>query len=265
MENLNIKRKTAIVIFSIIALLSVFMFRDNSVDAAGETLGSTADNDVQVSVLGASLKLSDSDNQTGKQSMRISIEVTNADKATGCAVELSLNGGTYTVATDESLYSGGCGVVSRNIYSKDTEGKSVVYSVVIKGIPKNYFASGIGVRGIAVKSGGEKVTVPTEGEENISKSVDGVFQYTANTGEQVGSEVWYGQNNQNGNNKAINLLKGPHTLTIFAREDGLLINQILLTATKYSIDSNHKMLDDSGNVSEGLKDVTDNREALVSS
>ena len=67
---------------------------------------------------------------------------------------------------------------------------------------------------------------PNNAADSYFVAVDGVYQYIGATGEQIEADTWYGEK------RAINLTAGEHELIIFAREDGLLINQILLSNDK---------------------------------
>lgn len=64
---------------------------------------------------------------------------------------------------------------------------------------------------------------PNNAGDSYFVGIDGAYQYIGATGEQLGEEIWFGEK------KPINLSAGEHTLTVFAREDGLFINQLLLT------------------------------------
>ena len=69
---------------------------------------------------------------------------------------------------------------------------------------------------------------PNNAGDSYFVAVDGGYKYIAvlSGGEQLGNETWYSEK------KAINLSAGEHEIIIFAREDGLLINQILLSNDK---------------------------------
>ena len=67
---------------------------------------------------------------------------------------------------------------------------------------------------------------PDNASDSYFVAVDGVFKYNAANGELIGAKSWYGVNN------VINLTEGEHLLTIYAREDGLRINQLMLTTDK---------------------------------
>jgi hypothetical protein len=55
--------------------------------------------------------------------------------------------------------------------------------------------------------------------------VDGTYRYTYNPGSAAGAGTWYSPKTQ------ISLSEGEHTLTIYAREDGFLLNQLLLSSS----------------------------------
>ncbi|MCI8306621.1 MAG: hypothetical protein HFH14_01100 [Lachnospiraceae bacterium] len=67
---------------------------------------------------------------------------------------------------------------------------------------------------------------PNNAADSYFVAVDGVYKYIGSTGEQIKPETWYSEK------KAVNLTEGEHELIIFAREDGLLINQLLLSNNK---------------------------------
>ena len=64
---------------------------------------------------------------------------------------------------------------------------------------------------------------PNNAGDSYHVAVDEKFAYTGNTGEKLGEKTWFVEN------KKITLAEGGHTLTIFAREDGVTLNQIVLT------------------------------------
>lgn len=67
---------------------------------------------------------------------------------------------------------------------------------------------------------------PNNAADSYFVALDGVYQYIGATGEQIKHETWYSEK------KAVNLTEGEHELIIFAREDGLLINHILLSSDR---------------------------------
>jgi hypothetical protein len=97
-----------------------------------------------VKVLGATLRLSSGDND-GTQSMRIGIQVDNANQAYACAIQLTVGTKTYTVATK----AGKGNEVQEKLHSKDEANNSVVYAVVLKGIPESAYYSTISIQGKA--------------------------------------------------------------------------------------------------------------------
>lgn len=64
---------------------------------------------------------------------------------------------------------------------------------------------------------------PDNGADSYYIAMDGRYEYIGATGEQLGDTKWFGEK------RPIELSAGEHTLTVFAREDGLTINQILIT------------------------------------
>lgn len=71
---------------------------------------------------------------------------------------------------------------------------------------------------------------PNDSADSYHVAVDGVYKYVATRGmnpageernQQLGEKSWY--LNVNGGKQAVNLTEGEHTLTIFAREDGLTL------------------------------------------
>lgn len=70
------------------------------------------------------------------------------------------------------------------------------------------------------------MTNPNDAADSYFVAVDGVYRYLGATGQQILPETWYSEK------KVIHLTEGEHELIIFAREDGLLINQFLLSNDK---------------------------------
>lgn len=65
---------------------------------------------------------------------------------------------------------------------------------------------------------------PDANGDSYHVAVDGAFAYTCDTsGRLDGALLWYHEN------RAIPLEAGEHTITIFAREDGFVLNQLVLT------------------------------------
>lgn len=67
---------------------------------------------------------------------------------------------------------------------------------------------------------------PNNNADSYHVLVDGVYKYTHNSGDMSGKMIWRSAG------KGLALSAGEHTITIAAREDGLLINQILLSNDK---------------------------------
>lgn len=130
-------------IMSIAMLLTVLVYVPKTASAA--------DKQPVVTVLGASLRLDASDNN-GKQSMRVAIKVDNADSAKACSIRLSINGKNYVVSTKNTGSEVAGYTVNRTIngvYSKDPDKNSVVYAVVVTGIPEASFYDSIRITGYA--------------------------------------------------------------------------------------------------------------------
>ena len=73
------------------------------------------------------------------------------------------------------------------------------------------------------------VTTPKNNgaSDSYHVALDGAYQYKDNPGSaNDGEEIWRSKGT------ALELTKGVHTLTLFAREDGLAVNQIILTREK---------------------------------
>ncbi|MDE6635909.1 MAG: hypothetical protein K2K09_04810, partial [Lachnospiraceae bacterium] len=67
---------------------------------------------------------------------------------------------------------------------------------------------------------------PNDNADSYHVIVDGVYRYTHNNGNMSGEKIWRSAG------KGVELTAGEHTITIAAREDGLVMNQILLTTNK---------------------------------
>lgn len=70
------------------------------------------------------------------------------------------------------------------------------------------------------------MSCPNNNADSYHVIIDGVFRYTHNNGDMSGSKIWRSAG------KGTALSKGEHTITIAAREDGLVINQIMLSNDK---------------------------------
>ena len=117
-----------------------------------------------VIVKGASLRLES--NEDGKQSLRVAIEVSNADLASSCGMEIQYGtkNGTKTIeVTPENGY--------KNFYDVNQDTKKVIYTAVIENIPPEAFGTEFNVKGLIKKAGEENF----EKEETATKkSVSGV-------------------------------------------------------------------------------------------
>ncbi len=109
-------------------------------------------------MLGATIRLSDSDtdNTDGKQSMRMAIEVSNADMAKSCAIELTVGNSQKKIivgtAYDGDSYSVDGTIMyksHKNMYSKNEENKSVTYAVTLTNIPVSAHDTAVNIVGIA--------------------------------------------------------------------------------------------------------------------
>lgn len=67
---------------------------------------------------------------------------------------------------------------------------------------------------------------PNDNADSYHVLVDGVYRYTHNSGDMSGNMIW------KSNGKGVELNAGEHTITIAAREDGLVINQLCFTTDK---------------------------------
>ncbi len=129
----------------------------------------SAANVSDVNVLGATLRLSKTGvDNNGAQSMRVGIQVNNADTVDACAIELTVGETSKVITIDKDLIDG---IENPYIYSKNEEDNTIIYAVVITGIPEEAFSSAIGIKGIIKDSDGQVKT-----ETNISKSVDGIVK-----------------------------------------------------------------------------------------
>lgn len=161
-------KKTMALIMTFVIVLSCFILVPETVAAADEK-GAPS-----VEVLGATLRLyKASDNSKTGQSMRIGIRINNASKAKSCAITLEVKGKKYTVSTEEEGASLSNDVKVdkqfNNIHSKDTQNDSVVYAVVLNGIPKDFYGEDIGITGWVKNMNSE-----VQPYVSTTKSVNGV-------------------------------------------------------------------------------------------
>lgn len=137
---------------------------------------SAAENDPTVKMLGATIS---TDNDTGYQSIRAGIEVSNASNAGACGIKIKLKNGEgdyKIVSTEDEKY--------QKIYSKDTEADKVVYTVIVNKIPVAQAATEIEFVGFVKKLNDETGTeIKTE---SITKSVNGVVE---SIGDSIGKDV----------------------------------------------------------------------------
>ncbi len=126
-----------------------------------------------VKVLGATLRLSkDGVDNIGTQSMRIGIQVNNADQAKDCAIKLTVGDKVRIIGTSSTTpsYAEGDNVQyfsSPSLYSKDESSNTVVYAITITGIPTDNFNSSIAIEGITDNGSDEPIAATGE-----NKSVD---------------------------------------------------------------------------------------------
>lgn len=151
------------VIMMIACICSTMLCFPKTTKAAG------ADTAPEVSVLGATLRLSEAgDNKNGTQSVRLGIQVTNADLAKACGVKITINGKTVTVGTTGLTGATKTYDMMNNI---DEGSKTVVYAVVIKDVPQNAFETPIEVQGI-VQNQDDAQVKSTQIEKNVSGIVN---------------------------------------------------------------------------------------------
>ncbi len=152
------EKKLMSVVMTAVIILSCFALVPGYVKAADSS-------EPQVSVLGATLRLADSDNSAeGRQSMRIGIRVASADKASDCAIRLTVNGKSYTVATSDAAKGDDTGYVHNKLHSINNEDNSVVYAVVLTNIPYKHFYTPIEIKGRAITNDGTSTTVNSDKE-----------------------------------------------------------------------------------------------------
>jgi len=127
-----------------------------------------------VTVLGATLSL---DADAGKQSMRVAIQVENADNASACGMSITYNGKKLDFSTDDG--------VNNKLYDADADTNTIVYAVKIANIPSENFKDNFTIEGyatpIAGAEEGEKVTT----EAPVEKSVDGVVAAIAEKDDSI--------------------------------------------------------------------------------
>lgn len=130
-----------------------------------------AADDVNVSVLGATLRFSQNNDNNGTQSMRIGIQINKATQAKACAIELKVENTSVIVGTDGFPNANKTG---NYMNAKNEKNDSVVYAVVVTGIPQDRFNEEISVTGKVVKMDGTIVSSNNGAPDK--KTVDGVVQ-----------------------------------------------------------------------------------------
>ena len=122
-----------------------------------------------VTVLGATLSL---DADAGKQSMRVAIQVENADNASACGMSITYNGKKLDFSTEDAKYN--------KLYDYDEKTKKVVYAVKIANIPSDNFDDNFIIEGYATPitgaEEGEKVTTETPVEKSVDSVVAGIAE-----------------------------------------------------------------------------------------
>lgn len=132
-----------------------------SVFCSNNVLFAAADNKPTVTVLGASLRFNSSDNNCS-QSMRIGIQIDNAHNASACSIILTVGGSSYKVSTEE-IKEGESGIRQKKVHSKDPEKGSVIYAIVLTGIPSDRYNDTIGIVGkVKDMNGTEYSSEPAE-------------------------------------------------------------------------------------------------------
>lgn len=118
----------------------------------------------KVTVLGATLSL---DADAGCQSMRVAIQVTNADNASACGMDIKYGTKTIKFSTKNDGQN--------KLYDYDLKNNTVVYAVKIKNIPVGNFADNFTISGFATPIDGNNGEDVTTGEP-VTKSVNGVVE-----------------------------------------------------------------------------------------
>lgn len=151
----------------VLALTSAFAFALAGLSYSPAKVQAAADKAPTVKVLGATLRL---DGDSGKQSLRFGIEVSNASNAEACGIEITYGTKTITVATDVNNTS--TSKKHTDIYSKDDENDTIVYSAVVKGIPKKNYGNMFDIKGYVKQS----IDVEKELSDSVPRSVDKVVK-----------------------------------------------------------------------------------------
>lgn len=128
-----------------------------------------------VDVLGAKLRLDkEGVDNNGTQSMKLAVEIKNADSASNCAIELNVGGRVRTITTADVPEGSQDKIQSKSLYSKNEADNSVVYAVTITGIPQDAFDTDIKVKGMAEYN--KDTSTSTAESTQESKSVDGIVK-----------------------------------------------------------------------------------------
>lgn len=168
----------------VLAIASTFAFTLTGMSAAQPAkVQAAVDQAPTVKVLGATLRL---DGESGKQSLRFGIEVSNASNAEACGIDITYKGKTVTVGTDVDDDTANGKKKHTAVYSKDEANDKIVYSAVITGIPKANYSEAFSVKGY-VK---EKVALENKGESiAVNKSVTNVVDSLKKQYPEMGLEL----------------------------------------------------------------------------
>ena len=120
----------------------------------------------EVTVLGATLSL---DADSGYQSMRVAIQVENADNASECGMDITYNGKKLSFSTADS--------VNNKLYDVDADKNNIIYTVKIKNIPVDNFGDEFTIEGFAtpINTNGEQID-KVEAASAETRSVNGVVE-----------------------------------------------------------------------------------------
>lgn len=160
----------------VLAIASTFAFTLTGMSAAQPAkVQAAVDQAPTVKVLGATLRL---DGESGAQSLRFGIEVSNASNAEACGIDITYKGKTVTVGTDVENDTTNGKKKHTAVYSKDEANDKIVYSAVITGIPKANYADLFEVKGYAKEKVADIVKQETEiAGRSVNKVVE-VLQKT---------------------------------------------------------------------------------------
>lgn len=140
----------------VLAIASTFAFVLTGMSVAPGKAQAAADQAPTVKVLGATLRL---DGDSGKQSLRFGIEVSNASNAEACGIDITCNGTTVTVGTDVENAT----LTKKNttVYSKDMDNDKIVYSAVVTGITNGNYDKDFSVKGYVKEKVAESIKTET--------------------------------------------------------------------------------------------------------